>query len=321
MRHFRRKAPPAATFALGLLQSMQELSALLTAPIAYGCMRISGVWQACQVTDEMRRAGISDVMTAFEAGYRVFDHADIYGQGECERIFGQALRENPGIREEMVIATKCGIRFAGEPEPGLPGRYDFSREHIIASCDGSLERLGVDCIDLYQLHRPDLLMDPVEVVDALLSLVEAGKIRWIGVSNFLPSTLALLQSALGEKIVTHQFELSLVHREPLFDGTLDQCQQIKVVPMAWGPLAGGRIFSTDPKDELSHALAKIATKHEATVGQVALAWIMRHPAGVMPVIGATDPARIWECIHATQLELTRGDWYTLLVAAQGHAMP
>lgn len=287
--------------------------------MAYGCMRISGTWQASEVTTAMRESGIRAVHHAYEVGFRVFDHADIYGQGECERIFGDALRQRPSMRDDIVIATKCGIRFAGEPA-GAPGRYDFSAAHIVESCEKSLARLGVDCIDLYQLHRPDLLMDPHEVADALGGLVDSGKVRWIGVSNFLPSTLDLLQKSLSHKIVSQQIECSLLHREPLFDGTLDQCLANEIVPMAWSPLAGGRLSGDSTNTGLIEALTKVASSLNASQSQVALAWLMRHPSRVMPVVGTTNLERITESFAAAQVRLSREDWYSLLVAAQGHPM-
>lgn len=298
---------------------MVDLATFKQHRMAYGCMRISGTWQASEVTGAMREAGIRSVHHAYDVGFRVFDHADIYGQGECERIFGDALRQRPSMRDEIVIATKCGIRFAGEPA-GAPGRYDFSATHIVESCERSLARLGVECIDLYQLHRPDLLMDPHEVAGALSGLVNSGKIRWIGVSNFLPSTLALLQASTSHKIVTQQIECSLLHREPLFDGTLDQCLANDMIPMAWSPLAGGRLGSDSPDSVLSEALSNVATSLNASQTQIALAWLMRHPSRVMPVVGTTNLERITESFAAARVNISREDWYSLLVAAQGHPM-
>lgn len=165
--------------------------------LAYGCMRLSGgVWKRADLHEDAIRNGVHLVETAFDAGYNFFDHADIYGDTTCETIFGRALKLHPGWREQMVIATKCGIWFADQPNPGDPQRYDFSYEHIVRSVEGSLTRLGVETIDLLQLHRPDYLADPEEIARAFTQLRSAGKVREFGVSNFRPPLLTTVQKAL-----------------------------------------------------------------------------------------------------------------------------
>ena len=302
-------------------------SPLRTSRLAYGCWRIAREATPDADLATARRA----VHAAIEAGYTLFDHADIYCDGRAETVFGHVLRESPRLREQIVIATKCGIRFAGEPGPGVPYRYDFSAEYITRQCEQSLQRLGVECIDLYQLHRPDYLMDAAEVAGAFDRLQRAGKVREFGVSNFAPAQLALLQQACVRPLVANQVEISLAQLAALDDGTLDDCQAQKITPLAWSPLAGG-LLGDGAIDILRHqknyrpagvllALDEIATERATTRMIVALAWLLRHPSGIVPLIGSTDPDRIRSAVAATQLELTREEWYRLLIAARGEPLP
>lgn len=307
------------------------LSSLRTSRMAYGCWRIGGQTEHPQLTAEREAAGRTAIITAYENGFRLFDHADIYSDGAGEIIFGKALKEAPEMRKEVVIASKCGIRKAGEPNPNSPQRYDFSREHIVTACEGSLKRLGVDCIDLYQLHRPDFLGEPEVVAAAFNQLRDAGKVREFGVSNFRPGFLAMFQKCSGIKLIVNQVEISLMHLQAFSDGTLDQCMAEKITPLAWSPLAAGKITYTGAIDlhEAHHAqrlklrevLDLIAREHSSTRMVVALAWLMRHPSGIIPIIGTTNPDRIKEGARAADLELTREEWYRLYEAGSGHRVP
>src|ERR1043166_3120610 len=194
-------------------------STLQSSQLSYGCWRIGGTWNPAEVTPKNEAAGRAAVIAAYEAGYTLFDHADIYCDGVAEKIFGQVLKQVSGMRNGVLIATKCGIRKPGEPTPDAPVRYDFSAEHILQSCDGSLIRLGIDRIDLYQLHRPDYLMDPAEVATAFDKLKQQGKVREFGVSNFKPSQLEALQSACSMPLVANQVEISLARLDCFEDGT------------------------------------------------------------------------------------------------------
>ncbi|RYG29081.1 aldo/keto reductase, partial [bacterium] len=205
--------------------------------LSYGAMRIAGSWDPQNVD---REGAFAALHAAYDAGYTLFDHADIYARGACETLHGEFLRENPSLRDQTIIATKCGIRF-GDEAAGVVGRYDFSPEWILQSCDGSLARLGIETIDLYQLHRPDLLMDPELVAEAFETLHKAGKVRAFGVSNFLPSTVDLLQEFLPSTLLVNQIEVHLGRLDPFFDGTLDQCLRTGMTPLAWSPLGGGWI--------------------------------------------------------------------------------
>ncbi len=306
-------------------------SAWETTRLAYGCWRLAGTWNPAEVTPERETQGRRAAITAYEAGYTLFDHADIYCNGVAERIFGQALREVPGMRQRILIATKCGIRWPGEPTAGAPHRYDFSAEHIRRSCEGSLKRMGIETIDLYQLHRPDFLMDPEEVAGAFADLKKSGKVRDFGVSNFRPSQVTALQKACPMPLVVHQVEISLLHLDCLNDGTLDQCLSEKMTPLAWSPLAGGMLgaaVAAAPAGALAARVRAVVAELD-TVAQemgasrvaVALAWLLRHPAKIVPIVGSTDPVRIRDAATADGLELSREHWYRLLLAARGEKLP
>ncbi len=299
--------------------------------LAYGCWRLAGTWDPALVTEDKSAEGRKAVIAAFEAGYTLFDLADIYCDGACERIFGQVLREVPDLRSRVVVATKCAIRKKGDPEADSPYRYDFSAEHILRSCDASLRRLGVETIDLYLLHRPDYLCDPAEVAGAFSRLKQAGKVREFGVSNFRPSQVTALQRACPMPLVVNQVEIHLARLEPLHDGTLDQCLAEGLTPLAWSPLAGGRLVDPTPIDlhspdhahriHVREVLDLIAREREVTRSVVALAWLLKHPSRIVPIVGSTQPDRIREAVRAVELELTRDEWYRLLEASYGQRLP
>lgn len=305
-------------------------SSIAASRISYGCWRIAGTWESAEVTPEREATGRRAITTAYEAGVTFFDNADIYCSGEAERIFGQVLKEASGMRDRIVIATKCGIRKQGDPQADSPYRYDFSAGHIVWSCEQSLKRLGVDHIDLYLLHRPDYLCAPDEVANAFSRLKKAGKAREFGVSNFRPAQVVMLQKACPMPLVVNQVEISLAKLDCLQDGTLDQCLTEKITPMAWSPLGGGRLGANDPIDmrDPDHArrihmremLDLVARERASTRSVVALAWLLRHPAKIVPILGSTDPKRIQEMAKAIDLELSREEWYRLLEAALGHRL-
>ena len=305
-------------------------SSLASTRLAFGCWRLVGTWNPKQVTPEREAEGRRAVVAAYEAGYTLFDNADIYCAGVCEKVFGDAMREVRGMRERVVVASKCGIRFAGDPTPDAPGRYDFSPDHIVRSCDASLRRMNVETIDLYQLHRPDWLMDPEAVAGAFDRLRAAGKVREFGVSNFSPSQLSTLRHACPMPLVVNQVEIHLGRLDAFQDGTLDQCLSEKITPMAWSPLGGGTLFERPHADPgtpkrnvpgLPRAIEAVAREIGTPPGIVALAWLLKHPANIMPIIGSMDLGRIVELTRADGVELTREQWYRLLIAARGEPMP
>lgn len=306
-------------------------SNLRASRLAYGCWRIGGSWDPAEVTEAGIAAGKRAVIAAFESGFTLFDHADIYCSGRTEEIFGAVLKDVAGMRDQIVIASKCGIRFPDDPFPGAPYRYDFSGEHIQRSCEGSLLRLGVECLDLYQLHRPDYLGDPHEVAGAFAVLLDAGKARAFGVSNCRPSYLAALQKACPFPLVANQVEISLAHRVALDDGTLDQCLAERIIPMAWSPLGGGQLADGAKRvlpsqegygsDRLLKQLDVLGKQHGTSRSNVALAWLLQHPAKIMPIIGTTNPERIRDAAGSLDVKLSREEWYELLVAARGERLP
>lgn len=306
-------------------------SSLLGSRLAYGCWRLAGTWHPADVTQELEAQGRKAAIAAFEAGYTLFDHADIYCRGVAERIFGDVLREVPGMREKIIIATKGGIRVADDP-PGAPARYDFSAEHIINACEGSLRRLGIETIDLYQLHRPDFLADPDEVALAFSKLKQAGKVRYFGMSNTRPSLISALQKACPMPLVVHQVEISIAKLDCFTDGTLDQCLELGMTPLAWSPLAKGLLGDGNSQnfplrnaapgtDRIVKALDRLAEAHGTTRTIVALAWLLKHPSKIIPVVGSTNPERIREATRAAELALSREEWYQLLLAGRGEPLP
>ena len=307
-------------------------SSLSSTRLAYGCWRLAGTWDPTEITPESEARGRKAVVTAFEVGYNLFDHADIYCRGHAERIFGDAMKQVSGMREKIIIATKCGIRFPGEPKPESPQRYDFSRDHIIRSCEGSLKRMGIETIDLYQLHRPDYLCDPEEVAAAFVDLKDSGKVRYFGISNFRPTLVTALQAACPMPLIVHQVEISLAKLDCFTDGTLDQCLIDKMTPLAWSPLARGLLgdagtnVSPEMKaaydaDKILPTIDAIAAAHGVSRIVVALAWLLKHPSKIVPIVGSTNPERIRDAVKAATVDLTREEWYRLLLAARGTPLP
>jgi len=292
---------------------------------------VGGTWDQAKVTPENRAAGHRAIIAAYEAGYTLFDNADIYCGGEAERILGEVLKEVAGMRQRVLVATKCGIRPPGTPHPNSPQRYDFSKGYIIECCESSLRRLNTETIDLYLLHRPDFLAAPEEIAEAFTQLKASGKVRYFGVSNFRPTLVTALQVACPMPLVAHQVEISLAKMDSLTDGTLDQCLIEKITPMAWSPLAAGLIgagahdqlpsqknYRTEP---FLPAIDAVAKDRGATRTTVALAWLLKHPGRIQPIIGSTNPDRIRQAAKADELELTREEWYRLLLAARGEPLP
>jgi predicted oxidoreductase len=294
-------------------------SELISSRLAYGCWRIA------------ESGGQAAVRAAYEAGYTLFDGADIYGGGSAEEILGETLRAVPGMRERILITSKCGVRRAGQPLAGSPPRWDFSGAYIVQACEGSLQRLGIDTIDLYMLHRPDYLGDPHEIAGAFAQLYDAGKVRHFGVSNFRPSLVSALQAACPFPLLVNQVEISLVQRATLEDGTLDQCLEKNMTPMAWSPLGAGllgdgakRLLPAQQRyqpDAVLKVLDEISRERGVSRNLMAYAWLLRHPSGILPIVGSTNPDRIREAVQATDFQLSREDWYRLFIAARGEGLP
>ena len=298
--------------------------------LAYGCWRILG-HEGAEPNAGREASAQQAVTAAYDAGFTFFDHADVYADGAAEKVFGDVLKKVSGMRERVIITTKCGIRRKGGPNPDSPYRYDFSADYILKSCEQSLARLRVETIDIYQLHRPDYLMDPAEVAGAFAQLKQQGKVREFGVSNFRPQQFSVLQRACPFPLLLHQVEISLAKLSPFDDGTIDQCLAEKVIPLAWSPLAGGRLSDTLPIDinspdharriGLRETLDDIARDYGVSRTLIALAWLLKHPARIVPIIGTAKPERIREAAQADKVHLSRDEWYRLLEAARGERLP
>lgn len=322
------------------MKSYRLADDLTVSRIGYGCMHLSRAWDASPITTEERRNTQRLVETALAHGITLFDHADIYARGKSEQVFGDVLRASPGLRAKMVLQSKCGIRFADDP-PGAPQRYDFSHAHIVASVEGSLARLGVDHLDILLLHRPDPLVEPDEVARAFDALHASGKVRYFGVSNHTPGQIDLLRRHVRQPLVANQVEISLLHL-PLIDdgvvanttghayasarGTLDHARLHGIRLQAWSPLAGGRLamasgFADPVVRETSTLLRQRAEAHSVSPEAIQLAWLLRHPAGLQPIVGTTDPVRLAACCAADEVQLSREEWYALFTAARGGRVP
>lgn len=295
---------------------------LFSSPLVYGCMRIVG-----DHSSESRSRGKAAIGAAYEAGYNHFDHADIYGGGICEEIFAEALADYGIIREEVLITSKCGIRFQDSPLKGYPARYDFSKKYILESVEGSLRRLKTDYLDLLLLHRPDFLFDAEETAEALQLLVDAGKVKNCGVSNFKPSQFSLLQSRCSMPLLVNQVEVNIHNVDALIDGTLDQCQELGVTPMAWCPIGGvaypawGNTFTPGDDARIKAELKIQSAKYGVEDWVLVLAWIMKHPAKILPIVGSTTPERIVAAKASLNIEYEREDWYRLFEARNGVSVP
>lgn len=305
-------------------------------PLVYGCMALGGDWNGGPLTEADIAQAHAAVEAALAIGVTLFDHADIYRRGKAEAVFGELLKRDAGLRAKVRLQSKCGIRFADDT---APGRFDFSADYIERSVDGILQRLGVEHIEILLLHRPDPLMQPAEVARAFGRLKAAGKVGHLGVSNMHAGQMRWLQSALGEPLVANQLEMSLAKLDFIdagttfndpqaaarpgamaWAGTLEYAQQHGVQLQAWGSLAQGRFndASASPAAQVVH---EIAEAHRTTANAVLLAWLLRHPAGIQPVIGSGNAERIRACGDAVKIQLSREEWYRLYVAARGQALP
>lgn len=286
-------------------------------PIAFGCRRLPGT--------SLDNA-IDQIETALECGMTLIDTADVDGFiplgsaepafGAAEELLGKVFAEVPELRSQLVLATKGGVF------PPLP--YDSSADYLRQACDASLYRLGVDVIDLYQIHRPDLLAHPAEVAEVLSELREAGKVREVGVSNYSPSQIRALQSYLDFPIVSTQVELSLLALNPIGDGSLDLAVEFGMTPLAWSPLGGGRLMG-DVTGNRALAVVEVCDRIASELGvprsAVMLSWLLYLPAGVTPIIGTNRVDRIRECALAIEVGLSRQQWYEIYAAATGRPLP
>ncbi len=289
-------------------------SGIEVSPLAWGMWRLADSGASAASAARL-------VHAALDTGITLLDTADIYGFdgtsgfGAAEALLGDVLSAEPGLRGRMVLATKGGIM------PPLP--YDQSPAYLRGAIDKSLARLKTDCIDLYQIHRPDLLAHPQEVARVLDDAVAAGKVRALGVSNCTQPQIAALNHFLGNKLVATQPEISPLRIDCIENGELDQAMMLGLTPLAWSPLGGGRLAApASPRDKAVAAeLDRVAAGHSVSRSVAAYSWLMAHPAGIIPIIGSQQAERIAEGAAALTLQWTRTDWYAVLVASRGEKLP
>ncbi|NKX49648.1 aldo/keto reductase [Arthrobacter deserti] len=305
-------------------------------------MGLGGGWPSGPLGAAEVAAAHDAVDAALEAGISVFDHADIYAHGKAEEVFGKVLAQRPGLRDQVHLQTKCGIVLPGAHHPG---RYDSSREAVIARVEDSLRRLGTDRVETLLIHRPDPLAHPEEIASAFVQLRNAGKVLRLGVSNMSADQMRWLQSALPEPLAANQLEMSLYRSQWLESGVLvnhpeaaglgfphgvlEYCQAGGVELQAWGPLAQGRYSGapgtaeTGPDAATAELVAELADEKECAPEAVVLGWLMRHPAGIRPVVGTSSPDRIRACAEAGRVarSMDRAQWYALWISARGRALP
>ena len=296
-------------------------SGLAASSIALGCMRLSSL--DVQGVETL-------VETALDTGITLFDHADIYGGGACEELFGKVLAQKPSLRDRMLLQSKCGIR---------KGYYDLSREHILASAEDSLRRLHTDRLDLFLLHRPDTLMEPEEIAEAFDRLAESGKVRYFGVSNMNPMQIELIQSAVRQKLIVDQMQFSLASSALVDSGIranlpsatdsrdeslLEYCRLRSMTIQTWSPLQygffEGSFLGSEKYPALNALLRELAEKYAVAPAAVAVAWILRHSAKMQVILGTTNVQHLIACAEGAGIELTREEWYALYRAA-GNELP
>nr|WP_145404965.1 aldo/keto reductase [Paenibacillus xylanexedens] len=305
------------------MRTMKLGSSTLDVPVvAVGCMRINSL--------DSKDAEYF-VRSAMEAGANFFDHADIYGTGTCEEIFADAVQMNPQVRENLILQSKCGIR---------KGMFDFSKEHILNSVDGILQRLRTEYLDVLLLHRPDALVEPEEVAEAFDQLEREGKVRHFGVSNQNPNQIALLKKYVKQPLVANQLQMSITNTTMIDSGInvnmendaavnrdgsiLDYCRLHDITIQPWSPFQYGffeGVFLGNEKfPELNAKIDEIAAKYDVSNTTIAIAWLLRHPAHMQPVTGTMNIGRLLDCVKASEIHLTRPEWYEIYRAA-GNVLP
>lgn len=282
---------------------------------------VYGMWRLADDRDTSPAHVLAKIDACLAQGITSFDQADIYGGYTAEAVLGAALKAVPRLRDQMQIVTKCGIVApVGRYETAKVKYYDTSAAHIVRSVDLSLTAMGIDRIDLLLIHRPDPFMDPEDTARGLEAVVASGKVGHVGVSNFAPAEFDLLQSALSLPLATNQIELSLLATDAFRNGHLSHLMAHKIRPMSWSPLAGGALFSAKNKI-LQSKLDAFGAARGVDAAAVAVAWLLAHPAGILPVMGTNAPDRIARLGDACNLDMSREDWFDLYTAAIGQEVP
>jgi predicted oxidoreductase len=285
---------------------------------------VFGTWRLADKASSDPKDILARIKHCISLGITTFDLADIYGLYTYEGLFGKALQLEPSIRSQIQIVTKFDILIQCAAFPDVRvHHYDTSKEYIHQAVRRSLEHIGIDYIDVLLIHRPDPLMHADEVAEAFHLLHDQGKVRYFGVSNFTPSQFELLQSRLRVPLVTNQVEFSVLHTEPMYDGTFDQLQRLRVQPMIWSPLAGGKLFTdtSERTQRVVRAMEQVGKELGATLDQVAFAWILRHPVNACVVLGTNDLKRVESAAKALDLKLSREQWFLILEASHGCEVP
>ncbi len=306
--------------------------------LAYGTWHIGGTWDDTPASPEIYERAERLIHAAVDNGINFIDLADIYVRGKSDMVVGEALKNSPGLREKLVLQQKAGIVLGDDT---MPGHYNFSYDHLVGTLETCLGRLNTDRVELLLLHRPDALVEPEEVARAFDHLHSSGKVRYFGVSNHTPMQIELLRRYIDQPIVANQVEVNLLHNYIIRDGvisntvgaeyagqrgTLDYCRVNDIQIQAWSPVAGGQLFN--PSDDApanikaaSQVLGELAEKYNVDKGAIALAWLLRHPAGILPILGTMNPERIATSVKADDVELTRIEWYRLFEAVNGASIP
>ena len=286
-----------------------------------------GVWRLSEADNTSVSANLARIDACLAQGITTFDHADIYGDYSCEALFGEAIKARPSLRQDIEIVTKTDIMLLSQKHPNTRVKhYDTSPAHVTASVDRSLQRIGVDVIDLLLIHRPDPLCDATALGACLDGLIDSGKVRGVGVSNYMPWDVDLLQSRMKHRLQTNQIELSLLNTSPFINGQVAHAQQHRMPIMAWSPLGGGRLHSQATQAgtaaaRLAPKLAALAKASGTDTTAVAMAWLMHHPVGVVPVMGSNQLDRIGAFAQALKVPMDRQTWFELYEMANGHEVP
>ena len=290
------------------------MESLKFSPIIVGTMRL-GEWGAKMNLSELEKF----VEACLEMGLNDFDHADIYGHYSTEGEFGKLLKQNPSLRQKLQITTKSGVCLTTERKPDFyTNTYNNSKKHILQQAEDSLQCLETDYLDLLLVHRPDYLMDPHEIAEAFTQLKDSGKVKHFGVSNFTPIQFETLNSLFP--LETNQVEISITRLDAFEDGTLLLCQKNRIAPTSWSPLGGGKVFGKTEDEQILRIQKvgnKLAEKYNVGLDQILLAWLIKHPSGIIPVIGTSKIERVQSALDACKIELTRQEWYLLWKASTG----
>lgn len=309
--------------------------------LAFGTWHLGGSWDSTPPTSDHYARADALIHASVEHGINFIDLADIYTRGKSDMLVGDTLKRNPSLRDKLILQEKTGIILSDEVHAGSVGHYDFSHQNITRKLETCLQRLNTDHVDLLLLHRPDPLVEPEEVARAFDELHASGKVRYFGVSNHTPMQIEFLKKYVRQPLVVNQIELNLLHNDLVVDGivanttqarytgardTLDYCRLHDILVQAWSPVAGGMLFKEADDSPANiratvRLIAELAEKHNTTREGIALAWLLRHPAPIQPIIGTLNPARIADSVKADDVQLSRLEWYTLLATARGAGVP